>query len=517
MRHIIVTLSFVFLIAGLFLPIQVLALSEIPKDQCYCYCTDEGGAEARDFVADEGACRTGCDGADQRFFQCYTHGQEDFLPEKSNLCWTEVDCKKEMVVTNDGEEPSIWGGQSSSCIEGKGYCYNPPGTVNPYTGESATATLGVQIGDLERPDDLVEYINAIYTFALPVGGLLAVLMFMIAGLQWMTARGNASKVTAAKERLGTAAFGLVLLFSAYAIAVLIDPNLVSFDIFRVPKVQTVVFLEGGGTCEALDANDGITVNPKEGFCGDTGSVISIDEEAVGGSVIGVKEGSECYFSECADPFERCASLGSGALDYGCVRCADVNTDIFGGTDLSPNKYTCRALVVEDAAAEAKGLQFYCEYVETDYADGSSDTCAEIMYPAHTNSLDCVQLANDHGESCRAYDFVYSLIDGRKNQVDDVEGEDGVFPLLETMCSNDPCGFSPPGEFCDIATYDDGFVMDEAWANCANTSSLGGFSGCLDKNGDATDCLGIEDGFDFDELKKALDFFYLFSTLGGLER
>jgi hypothetical protein len=515
MRHAITILSFIFLTVGLFLPTPTFAVTSIPEDKCYCYCTDEDGIEARDFVKDESACRTGCDADDQRYYQCFEPGQEDYLPEKSNLCWTEEDCTSEMVTTDSGEVPSDWGGQTSNCIAGKGYCYNPPGTVNPYTGNSATATLGVQIGSLERPTDLVEYIKTVYNFMLPVGGLLAVLMFMIAGLQWMTARGNASAVSAAKERMGTAAFGLVLLFSAYAIAMLIDPSLVSFDIFRAPKVQTVIFLEGGGTCTALAANDGITVNPSEGVCGEEGTVMSIDEDAVGGSVIGVAEGDTCSFSACESLFgkilehERCASLGSG--EYECIRCNEVNSDIFGGTSLSPGERLCGSLVIEDAAAEADGLKHYCEYVSTDYFDGFSDTCAEIMYPKHENSLNCILLANDYGANCRAYDFVYSLIDGDKNQVDDIEGEDGVFPLLEALCSegenSDPCEFAPPGESCEISSYDDGLVMDEAWANCANTSSHMGFSDCLNSEGEEDDdgCYGIKDGFSPDELSQALDF------------
>jgi hypothetical protein len=487
---------FAFLLIGLTPFLSVSALT-IPDNQCLCYCTSSEGAERMANVTNEGACKALCDAEPGKvsMLACFAAGEEEYVPENLELCWTQLECTSDLVETNDGTKASEWGGQHRACPKGQGYCYNPPGTIHTETGTSSTVVLGVPIGDLERPDDLAEYIAALYAFLLPVGALIAVLMFMIAGVQWMTAGGNAGAVASAKTRLGNATLGLALLLLAYTIGALIDPNLVSFDVFRVPKVQKVVFFDGNGSCEQLQLQ-GIEIGPIDGACGDKGLVESI-EGLNEGAVIGVEVGDICFYSTCSDELAHCAggTNRANAEDDppSCTRCKDVSTALFGGTSLSPSESVCASLTPTDADPN-DDMHYSCGFVETAYFDLASDTCAEVAYPSHEEGIDCLALANDLEESCRAYDFVYGVMGSSKNQLDDIGGSAG-YPLLESICTADPCGFAPPGDSCRtfLSISALGGSDGEVFANCANSASDRGLDDCFDSQGDEGSCFTAKDG------------------------
>lgn len=48
-------------------------------------------------------------------------------------------------------------------------------------------------------------------------GVIALLMFIVGGFQWMTAGGNAEKVKKGRDTLMWAVLGLIMIFSSYAI------------------------------------------------------------------------------------------------------------------------------------------------------------------------------------------------------------------------------------------------------------------------------------------------------------
>ena len=90
----------------------------------------------------------------------------------------------------------------------------PPAPQN--TGNSQTSvTLDNPLGkSVTNPTDL--YARIIYGF-MGVTGVVALLMFIIGGFSWMTAGGNQEKVKKGKDTLIWAVFGLVIIFSSYAI------------------------------------------------------------------------------------------------------------------------------------------------------------------------------------------------------------------------------------------------------------------------------------------------------------
>ncbi|MCX6778949.1 MAG: pilin, partial [Candidatus Magasanikbacteria bacterium] len=77
---------------------------------------------------------------------------------------------------------------------------NIGGLINPLSGTTVPGFLGNIIGAV-----------------LGVVGSLALILFIYAGFQWMTARGNPEQVKSATKTMMWAALGLLMIFSSYMI------------------------------------------------------------------------------------------------------------------------------------------------------------------------------------------------------------------------------------------------------------------------------------------------------------
>jgi hypothetical protein len=86
---------------------------------------------------------------------------------------------------------------------------------------------------------LAVYLNAIYKLAMVVCTVLAVVMIMVAGLQYTLARGNPKAITQAKDRMKNAIIGLVLVMSAYTLAYLVDPATTNFASLKIQYVDRI--------------------------------------------------------------------------------------------------------------------------------------------------------------------------------------------------------------------------------------------------------------------------------------
>lgn len=86
---------------------------------------------------------------------------------------------------------------------------------------------------------LGEYINALYGWSLAAGALIAVVMLMLGGLQYVLSRGKSKYIEKAKTRITNAITGLVLLLAAYNIAFLIDPSTVKLKSLTVQYVPYI--------------------------------------------------------------------------------------------------------------------------------------------------------------------------------------------------------------------------------------------------------------------------------------
>ena len=70
------------------------------------------------------------------------------------------------------------------------------------------------------------YIKKIYNFAIGVIAIIAVVMIMIGGLQWIFAAGNPGTISQAKSNITAAVSGLILALASYVILNTINPSLV---------------------------------------------------------------------------------------------------------------------------------------------------------------------------------------------------------------------------------------------------------------------------------------------------
>ncbi len=78
-----------------------------------------------------------------------------------------------------------------------------------------------------------EYLSAIYKYGIVAGGVVAIVMIIIAGFQWTTSGGNATQTQKARTRITQAIAGLILLVGSYFILYTLNPNLVTFKNLKV--------------------------------------------------------------------------------------------------------------------------------------------------------------------------------------------------------------------------------------------------------------------------------------------
>lgn len=122
--------------------------------------------------------------------------------------------------------------QGAGCPSGQGKCYaNPP-----------PVPLTVTIGQKARVIDVGDYIATVYNYGVAIVGILAGTMFVIGGFQYLTAGGDSSRVSKAKERIRDALVGLLLTFGAYVILNTINPDILKLQMPKVPLVKKVLFV-----------------------------------------------------------------------------------------------------------------------------------------------------------------------------------------------------------------------------------------------------------------------------------
>jgi hypothetical protein len=83
------------------------------------------------------------------------------------------------------------------------------------------------IGDktLELGMDLAVLIAWLYYFIIGISGFAALVMIIYGGVQWMTSAGNPTKMGEARDRIGSALLGIVIILMSWLILNLINPNL----------------------------------------------------------------------------------------------------------------------------------------------------------------------------------------------------------------------------------------------------------------------------------------------------
>ena len=90
-----------------------------------------------------------------------------------------------------------------------------------FSVKPAAAQLTTDISTLDSSlgtNDPVTVLTGIINIFLSVLALIAVILIIVGGFQWMTARGNEEKVASAKKTLMAAVIGLVIIIGSWALA-----------------------------------------------------------------------------------------------------------------------------------------------------------------------------------------------------------------------------------------------------------------------------------------------------------
>ncbi len=409
-------------------------------DTCTCFCGNNELGAVESVTYDSAAdCAKSCRDAGTLYVGCFTN--ETYFPENSDLCWTEMECESHPIEVAGKTYYGSWTSQSPYCskkpITGAemGYCYGP---LRPIT-------LSVPIFGTTEIGDLGQYVNLLYTYAIPIAALIAVLLFMIAGFQYMTAGGDKKGVTQAKERMKNTVIGLILLLSVYAIANFLDPRLVRFTSLRPPLIKEAVLIDAQTTCEAMQEY-GYTIQPTSGSCGNKGTIV--DDDGVQGNIANPPDmGDTCTFSACSESGKACAlnSDGSGGV---CVACNQISSNSVT-VSVTPSTATCKGIAKTADTNDRNDLHVYSCYYDDDLL--GSDECVQL-YTSGENYINCAELygymeTTAWGEDgCDAYEKLnadsYGLntdgtlsamfMAGSADEIGDFE------EVFQRLCEDDPC-------------------------------------------------------------------------------
>lgn len=95
----------------------------------------------------------------------------------------------------------------------------------------------------------VDYLVSFYQWAVGAIAILAVIMIMVAGFQWMAASGNATSISKAKGRISNSLVGLLLAVGAYSLLNFINPSLVNLRTLNIGEIEGVSLASSTASCE----------------------------------------------------------------------------------------------------------------------------------------------------------------------------------------------------------------------------------------------------------------------------
>ena|SRR3989344_5037321 len=79
-------------------------------------------------------------------------------------------------------------------------------------------------------------LQKIYLFSLGFGSVIALFLIVLAGYRYMTAQGSAEQVQSAKDSFSSAFIGLIVIFVAFILLYVINPDLVRFKRLELPDI-----------------------------------------------------------------------------------------------------------------------------------------------------------------------------------------------------------------------------------------------------------------------------------------
>ena len=100
-----------------------------------------------------------------------------------------------------------------------------------------TVTLTVPVGGLTQTASIAQYIGALFRYGIGIIGVIATVMIVVGGAQWLLAAGDSGKITQARERITNAMIGLLIALATTIILNTINPELLKLRELHIPSVN----------------------------------------------------------------------------------------------------------------------------------------------------------------------------------------------------------------------------------------------------------------------------------------
>jgi hypothetical protein len=242
------------------------------------------------------------------------------------------------AITGDCNREHCFATDDPSCPAGTGSCY----------AKSQPVPLTVAIGTRSYAIDLSDYVALVYNFGAGIAAVVAAVVAMVGGLQYLTAGADASRVTAAKKRISGALIGLALALGAYAILNTINPDIL---LLRLPKVKIVKRAEFidcrfSEKCQPCGVKYGIVRTPGDAnfkkslaTLGDTCDPKLITTNLKTSNIVALCVGKGCAKAGCSDDVTFACSPGSAKPVASCFRAPSASG---GEVDTAFSCKSCKA-------------------------------------------------------------------------------------------------------------------------------------------------------------------------------
>jgi len=169
-------------------------------------------------------------------------------PLTDTQCWT-----REMCLGRTHDCDHCFKEGEGQCSAPFGRCYHPHEPID----------LQIHLGSTGQVTDMAEYISLAYSYVLSIGSILAVVVIIASGIIYLTAGGNPSRIGQAKEYIGGAVVGVILLFTSYLILNTLNPDLVRL---KMPSISMIRPADIPATfCADVRWNTGNTENNRPLF------------------------------------------------------------------------------------------------------------------------------------------------------------------------------------------------------------------------------------------------------------
>jgi Type IV secretion system pilin len=149
--------------------------------------------------------------------------------EFNPLCWEKKECQDTRALyVGEGNAKS-----NEGWIENVSPCNKKDwGMCLPVNATKAS----ISFGGSDTFSDAGVYIKTVYNYSLIIIGILAVVMIIIAGAQWITSAGNSEAIGSAKKRITGAIIGLFIAYMSYNILMSINPATINL---RLPQIYMI--------------------------------------------------------------------------------------------------------------------------------------------------------------------------------------------------------------------------------------------------------------------------------------